>query len=121
MYRYSSLYKIKNTLVLSIPIIVLLYVMEVYHLNKLKNENINNDYSILKFNEIYKIYFQLFTTSLSVACIKTSDGCKSISTNYILDYDKFSYFNLSSFLMAQNKFLSKELLLKKNNLVNIHK
>ena len=121
MYRYSSLYKIKNTLVLSIPIIVLLYVLEVYHLNKLKNENINNDYSILKFNEIYKIYFQLFTTSLSVACIKTSDGCKSISTNYILDYDKFSYFNLSSFLMAQNKFLSKELLLKKNNLVNIHK
>ena len=54
----------------SVPIILLIYILEIIHLNNLRDENINNDYSIVKFDEIYKIYFQLFSSTLSMACIK---------------------------------------------------
>ena len=35
-------------------------------IDKMKSiiENINNDYSILKFDEIYKLYFELFSSTL---------------------------------------------------------
>ena len=119
MYRYSSLYKIKNTLMFSVPFIILTFVLEIIHLNHLKEENINNDYSILKFDEIYKIYFKLFSTTLNTACIKRKNECKSIASDYIMDYEKFN-FNFPLFLNTQNKLFVKELLLKKNNLFNIH-
>ena len=59
MYRYSILYKIKNTLLFSVPIIILTFLLETIHLINLRDENINNNYSIVKFDEIYKLYFQL--------------------------------------------------------------
>ena len=120
MYRYSSLYKIKNTLMISVPIILLTYILEIIHLNNLRDENINNDYSIVKFDEIYKIYFQLFSSTLSIACIKVKDGCESIASNKIKNYENFKRFNFSNFLSSQTKFLANELLLKKNNLLKIH-
>ena len=120
VYRYSSLYKIKNTLMISIPFILLTYILEIIHLNHLRDENINNDYSIVKFDEIYKIYFQLFSSTLSMACIKMKDGCKSIASNRIKNYENFNNFNFSNFLSAQIKLFAHELLLKKNNLIKIH-
>ena len=120
VYRYSSLYKIKNTLMISIPFILLTYILEIIHLNHLRDENINNDYSIVKFDEIYKIYFQLFSSTLSTACIKMKDGCKSIASNRIKNYENFNNFNFSNFLSAQIKLFAHELLLKKNNLIKIH-
>ena len=120
MYRYSSLYKIKNTLMISVPIILLIYILEIFHLNHLRDENINNDYSIVKFDEIYKIYFQLFSSTLSMACIKIKDGCKSIASGKIRNYENFKHFNFSHFLSAQIKLFAHELLLKKGNLIKIH-
>ena len=121
MYRYTSLYKIKNILMISTPFILLTFTLEVFHLNQLKEENINNDYSIVKFDEIYKLYFQLFSSSLNVACLKMNNYCKSIASNVIRDYEQFNIFNFSYFLSVQNKLLAHDLLLKKSNLINIHK
>ena len=121
VYRYTSLYKIKNILMFSTPFILLTFTLEVIHLNQLKEENINNDYSIVKFDEIYKLYFQLFSSTLNVACLKMNNGCKSIASNVIRDYENFHIFNFSYFLSAQNKLLAHDLLLKKSNLINIHK
>ena len=121
VYRYSSLYKIKNTLIFSIPVIFLTFILESIHLNRLKDENISNDYSIVKFAEIYKLYFQLFSSTLSTACIKVKDNCTSIASSYKKDYEKFEYFNFSMFFSLQNKLMAKKLLEKKNNLLDIHK
>ena len=74
---------------ISVPIILLTYILEIIHLNNLRDENINNDYSIVKFDEIYKIYFQLFSSTLSIACIKVKDGCESIASNKIKNYENF--------------------------------
>ena len=120
IYRYSSLYKIKNTLMFSVPIILLIYILEIIHLNNLRDENINNDYSIVKFDEIYKIYFQLFSSTLSMACIKVKGGCKRVASSRIRNYENFKYFNFSHFLSAQIQLFAHELLLKKGNLIKIH-
>ena len=120
MYRYSSLYKIKNTLIFSVPAIFLTFILEVIHLNQLKEENISNDYSIVKFAEIYKVYFFLFSSTLSTACLKGKNGSKSIAHDYILNSKHYNFFNFSLFISAQNKLYLKELLLKRNNLINIH-
>ena len=121
MYRYSILYKIKNTLLFSVPIIILTFLLETIHLINLRDENINNNYSIVKFDEIYKLYFQLFSSVLSIACLKDKEGCITIASNYKQGYEKFEFFNFSNFLSAQNKLLAKKLFEKKNNLLNIHK
>ena len=121
MYRYSSLYKIKNTLLFSVPIIILTFLLETIHLIDLRDENINNNYSIVKFDEIYKLYFQLFSSILNIACLKAKEDCIAIASNYKQSYEKFEFFNFSNFLLAQSKLLAKKLVEKKNNLLNIHK
>ena len=121
IYKKSKLFIINNVILLSIPFVIIIYCLEIYHLNKLKDENINNDYSILKFDEIYKLYFELFSSTLCMACIKRKNDCKSPASFFIVADEELKNFNLSSFLSAQNKLLLHNLLLKKNNLITIHK
>ena len=120
MYRYSSLYKIKNTLMFSIPVIALSLILEIIHLIQLTEINIKNDYSILKFDEIYKTYFKLFSNTLNTACIKTENKCKSIAQNYIINNENYNFFDFYLFLSAQNKLFLDDLLSKKSNLLAIH-
>ena len=121
IYRNSNLFKIEMVIYLMIPIIIIFTIVEIIHLLDLKKGDYNNDYSLLCFNEFYKLYFQLFSTILSIVCIKYESGCVSIMSLYSkknggLDY----YFNTTIFLYGQSQVLYKELLEKKSNLVIIH-
>ena len=121
IYRNSNLFKIENIIYLMIPIIILFTIVEIIHLLHLKKGDYNNDYSLLCFNEFYKLYFQLFSTILSVVCIKNESGCENIMSLYSkrmigIDY----YFNTSQYMYGQCQFFFKTLLEKKNNLLIIH-
>ena len=121
IYRNSNLFKIEMVIYLMIPIIIIFTIVEIIHLLDLKQGDYNNDYSLLCFNEFYKLYFHLFSSILSIVCIKYESGCVSIMSlhskkNAGLDY----YFNTTLFLYGQSQVLFKSLLEKKNNLVIIH-
>ena len=122
IYQNSNLFKLEMIIYLMIPIIIIFIIVEIIHLLDLKQGDYNNDYSLLCFNEFYKLYFQLFSTILSVVCIKNESGCFSIMSLYSkknigLDY----YFNTTLFLYGQSQVLFKTLLEKRNNLLIIHK
>ena len=122
IYQNSNLFKLEMVIYLMIPIIIIFIIVEIIHLLDLKQGDYNNDYSLLCFNEFYKLYFQLFSTILSVVCIKNESGCFSIMSLYSkknigLDY----YFNTTLFLYGQSQVLFKTLLEKRNNLLIIHK
>ena len=122
IYRNSDLYKIENGVYLMIPIIILFLIIEIIHLLDLKKGDYNNDYSLIGFNEFYKIYFQLFTTVLSVVCIKHESGCVNImklNSDTIDGLDE--YFNTTLFFYGQSQYLLGKLLEKKLNLIDIHK
>ena len=121
IYRSSNLYKIQHIYYLLIPIIILFSIIEILHLISLKQGDYNNDYSILSFNEFFKLYFQLFSSILSVVCIKHNNGCTNIMTIYSSKENGMdNYFNFSIFFQGQNQVLAKQILEKKNNLINIH-
>ena len=122
IYRNSDLYKIENGVYLMIPIIILFLIIEIIHLLDLKKGDYNNDYSLIGFNEFYKIYFQLFTTVLSVVCIKHESGCVNIMKLYSDTIDGLDeYFNTTLFFYGQSQYLLGKLLEKKLNLIDIHK
>ena len=121
IYEESNLYKIRNIYYLLIPIIIIFSIIEILHLSDLKQGDYNNDYSIIYFNEFYKLYFQLFSTILSVVCIQHKNGCRNIMNIYSSKIYGFDYyFNCSRFFEGQNQVLAEEILEGKSKLINIH-
>ena len=121
IYRNSNLYIIENIIYIMIPLIILFTIIQVIHLMDLKKGDFNNDYSLICFNEFYKLYFQIFSSILSITCIRFNSSCINIMSTYSqkvpgLDY----YFNCSQFFYGQNQVLLKSLLDKKSKLVDIH-
>ena len=121
IYSDSTLYKIEKILYLMIPIIIIFSIIEVYHLSSLKKGDYTNNYSLVYFSEFYKLYFQLFSSILSVVCIKYESGCVNIMKLYL---DKNpgleDYFNFTQYFYGESQVLLKKILIKKNNLVNLH-
>ena len=121
IYKNSKLYKIGNFLCLLIPIIIVFIILELYHLDRLKNGDYINNYSLVYFSEFYKLYFQIFSTILSVVCIKYESNCVNIISLYTSQIDGLdNYFNLTQFLYGESQVLMETMLDKKNNLFNIH-
>ena len=121
IYRNSNLYIIQNIIYVMIPLIILFTIIQVIHLLDLKQGDFNNDYSLICFNEFYKLYFQLFSSILSIVCISYNSSCVTIMSSYSQNTPGLDqYFNCSRFFYGQNQFLLKTLLDKKSKLVDIH-
>ena len=122
IYRDSKLYKIGTALHLMIPIIIIFTIVEVYHLTRLKQGDYINNYSLVYFNEFFKLYFQLFSTILSAICIKYNSSCVNAMSLYANKFNKSEeHFNYTQFFYGESQVLMESLLLKRNNLLNIHK
>ena len=121
IYRNSNLYTIGNIIYLMIPVIILFVTIEIIHLIHLDKGDEKNDYSLVFFNQFYKLYFQLFSNILSIACIKYNSSCVNAMSLYSQQagglYDTF---NCSLYIYGQNQILLKTLLERKNNLIDIH-
>ena len=121
IYRDSKLYKIGTALHLMIPIIIIFTVIEIFHLINLKQGDYINNYSLVYFNEFYKLYFQLFSTIVSVICIKYNSSCVNAMSLYANKYNKSeNYFNYTQYFYGESQVLMKTLLGRRNNLLNIH-
>ena len=121
IYRDSKLYKIGNILYFMIPIITIFTIIEISHLVNLKRGDYTNNYSLVYFNEFYKLYFQLFSTIVSVICIKYKSGCVNAMSLYSNNINGFeSYFNCTQYFYGESQILMKTILERRNNLMNIH-
>ena len=120
IYRESKLFKIENILYLIIPLIIIFIIIEVYHLSGLKYGDYTNNYSLVYIAEFYKLYFHLFSTILSVVCIKYKSGCVSIMTLYKNENINLYEFNLTEFFYGHSQVLLNDIIDKKKNLALIH-
>ena len=122
IYKNSNLYTIGYIIYLMIPVIILFVLVEIIHLADLRKGDEKNDYSLIFFNEFYKLYFQLFSNILSIVCIKYNSTCVSAMTLYSQNVGGlYNYFNCSLFMYGQSQVFLKTLLERKNNLVELHK
>jgi len=123
-YEYKSLNKIKNIIMFSIPIIILINIFQALKLSSEEIDNSNNNYNYLEFREIFQIYYQIFTSVLGNTCIHNENGCKSLidffSDQY--DFEKIDgSFDFDLFVKGQSQILADKMMNKRNNLINIHK
>ena len=125
IYEYKNINKIKKLIYLSIPIILLVLIGEYIYLITLYNFIQKNNHSLSDYKEFNKLYFQLFTSILGIACVfKTDSKCNSLVSIYKdnFNFDNFGEnFDLTLFIKVQSRILAKQIMERRNNLLNIHK
>ena len=124
-YEYNIFNRLKKIIYLTIIIILILIIFEYIHLNNLENGIKNSDNSFLEYREFYKLYYQLFSMTLTSACIiyDSSSKCKNLISFYMEDY--FSeyyedYFDYDTFLLMQNEILAQKMMEKRIIMNKIH-
>ena len=123
MFEYGGFNKLKKIIFFIIFSAIIILIFEYFYLISLKNETDSNNNSLLKYREFYKLYFQLFSSTLGIACIY-QNKCISLTEIYIDKYlsdNPEEMFNYTLFILIQNQILSKQLLEKRSYLNNIHK
>ena len=131
-YEYNSFHKLQKIIYISIVIILIIIIFEYIHLNSLKNSTKKNNESYLEFREFYKLYFQLFSLTLSVACIQKESqepyNCINIIKNYteIYYYKLYpasvdEYFDFNKLLQMQSEILGKKMMNQRSFMNNIHR
>ena len=122
IFEYGGFNKIRKSIFFLISSAILVLIIEYFYLISLKNSIYSNNNSLLEYREFYKLYFQLFSSTLGIACIY-QNKCLTLSEIFIDKYfsNTQDYFNYTLFILIQNKILSKQLLEKRSYLNNIHK
>ena len=125
LYEHGGFTKVQKAIYLAIGIMFLVLTVEYLQLKKLQISTINNNNIILEYREFYKLYFQLFTSTLSLVCIIQDGICKRLITvytdQYQINYPQSGNFDFTKLVEIQNEILSKNILEKKNILVDLHK
>ena len=124
-YNHAGFDKIRKIAYLVIAINIIFIIIEYINLISLKKEIESSSVTFHEFREFYKLYFQLFSMTLSIACVEEdSSNCNSVISFYAEKYfeehprDKF---DIMSFLRLQNFQLSKDLMDKRYIFNNIYK
>ena len=123
IFENGGFNKIRKIIFFIIFTSILILIIEYFYLISLKNSTYNNNNSLLQYRDFYKLYFQLFSSTLGIACIY-QDKCLTLTGIFI---DKYlsgpteSFFNYTLFVLIQNQILSRQLLEKRSYLNNIHK
>ena len=124
-YKYAEFTKIRRTAYIIVILNIIIIIAEYFYLNSIKKETESNNNTFLKFREFYKSYFQLFSMTLSIACIdEDSSKCNSAVSFYADKYfekhpeDKF---DIISFLNLNNYLLSVDLINKRTIFNNVYK
>ena len=124
-YQYTGFNKIRGIAYLVIGINIILIIIENIHLLSVEHGIEENNNTFLTYREFYKLYFQLFSMTLSIVCVdKDKSGCYNSISFYVKNYfdthpeDKF---DILSFLNIQNYQLSLELMEKRSIFNNVYK
>ena len=123
IFEYGGFNKLRKIIFFIICSAIILLIFEYFYLVSLKNDNNSNNNSLLEYREFDKLYFQLFSSTLGIACIY-QNKCISLTGIYIDKYlsdNPEELFNYTLFILIKNQILSKEFMEKRNYLNNIHK
>ena len=124
-YYHTGFNKIRKIAYLIIAINIIFIIIEYIHLISLEKDIRASSLTFHEFREFYKLYFQLFSMTLSIVCVEeTSSNCNSVISFYIEQYfEKYpkDRFDIMSFLRLQNYQLSKDLMDKRYIFNNIYK
>ena len=102
----------------------IILIIEYIYLYSLQNDTYNNNNLLLEYRDFYKLYFQLFSSTIGVACLLVSNNCVNLIETFTNEYyanNEDEFFNLTLFVIAQNKILAKNMMDKKVYLSNVHK
>ena len=125
LYEHEGFTKVRKAIYVAICIMFLILTVEYFHLRFLQNNEINGNIIFFEYNEFYRLYFQLFTSTLGLVCIMQDGICKRLINVYTEQYHKnyplSGNFNFTNFVEIQNEILSLKIMEKKNILSKIHK
>ena len=124
IYENGGFSKIKKFSFIIIISSFIVLTIEHFYLYSLQSDTFNNNNSLLEYRDFYKLYFQLFSSTIGVSCLLISNNCVSLIETYTNQYfanNDDEYFNLTLFVIAQNKILAKNMMDKKVYLPNVHK
>ena len=121
IYEYGGFNKIKKINFIAILVALVILVVEYFYINSLRNQTYNNNISLLQYREFYKLYFQLFSSILAISCIQYKSGCLRIIDPFVDQLPELSKEEIYNYFIIQNKYLAKQMMEKRNYLVNIHK
>ena len=124
-YNHAGFNKIRKIAYLIIVTNIILIIIEYIHLNATEKEIEETNDTFHRFREFYKIYYQLFSMTLSIVCInEESSRCNSVITfyaDYYFEKHPEDKFDIILFLKIQNFQLSKDLMEKRSIFNNIFK
>ena len=123
IFEYGGFNKIKTICFLAILTSIILLIIEYILLNKYVEETRENNTYYLDYKDFTKLYFQLFSSILSIACIYKDGKCIRIIDNYIDQYlsDKEYKFNYAGIIFIQSQILAEKMMQRRTILNNIHK
>ena len=125
LYEHGGFTKVQKVIYFAIGVMFLVLFVEYFHLKNIQISTINNNNIILEYREFYKLYFQLFTSTLGLVCIMQDGICKRLVTVYSNQYhmnnSQSGNFNFAKLVEIQNEILSQNILEKKSILVDIQK
>ena len=122
---YNNLKKLRKIIYTYIIIIILIILFEYFYFYIIQEEEYNLDKSFTNFEIFLKLYYQLFTSILSVACVpekKDSKKCRNI-IDIFNDFYSFinptEKYNFNEYILVQNKILAQKLMDEKSNYIKI--
>ena len=123
IYEYGGFNKVKMICILVILIAIIVLIIEYIVLTVLKTNNYDNNISLFQYNEFSKLYFQLFSSVLSLVCIGKDKECVTIVDYFINQNSKSNQntFDYQSLVESTNLNLAHQIMEKRSYLVNIHK
>ena len=124
--KYSGFSHIQKIIYLSIFIVIIIILVEYLYFNKLKHDAYNNNFSYINYRGFFRLYYQLFSSILGVACIPESIG-STTCRNFISIFNKVysetypeNTFNFTELLLVQNDILAKKIVEEKANIIKIN-
>jgi len=101
IFENGGFNKIRKIIIFVIFSAIIILIIEYFYLISLKNSTLNNNNSLLEYQEFYNLYFQLFSSTLGIACIY-QNKCLSLieifTENYFSDTQE-DYFNYTLFIL----------------------
>ena len=124
LYEHGGLTKVQKVIYLAMVIMILILFVEYFRLKYLQINEINYTTIYFDYKALYKLYFQLFSTTLSLVCVMQDGICKRLvnvyTEQYHMNYPLSGNFNFTKLVEIQNEILSQKILEKKIILTKIH-
>ena len=123
---YGLLNLIKKLIYLSFIIVLFIIIFEYIYYQKLIKSIRNSHNSYINYRGFYRLYYQLFSSILSLSCIPESLDSKNCR-NYISIFNRlYSYiypdksFDFTEYLLIQNEIYTKKIVEEKSNIIKIN-